>query len=354
MGPPGYAGSLPSSNLHCLDFRRVSIFSPMKIGFAIALSAILVTKLAAVDSKQESAQELFRRASDVGPAAMKSPYRIQYKLTFHEGGTGPVEGTYSRVWISRHQWRVEMSMPSFSDVEVSDGSSRWVLRKPHFFEPQMVSQLESELLLTGEVTLLPNEKVSKISEASDGATRLKCVEIRRPNGMPTKSLCFDQSSGALVRAKDGKQRTEFSNFQNFSGALTARKVRHFRGSTLDSEAELTSLDAQSATASGVLDHAADSRQFNICEGPVRAGRLVQRESPIYPAAARLSHQTGTVEMYAVIDTDGTLKDLEIVHGASTLLDAAAMEALRKWRYEPYKCDGMPVQVESMVSVTFRL
>jgi TonB family protein len=43
-----------------------------------------------------------------------------------------------------------------------------------------------------------------------------------------------------------------------------------------------------------------------------------------PAAARAARQTGTVEIYLVIDTDGTPKDMKIVRGASKLLDDAAV------------------------------
>jgi len=56
----------------------------------------------------------------------------------------------------------------------------------------------------------------------------------------------------------------------------------------------------------------------------------------------------------LIDIDGTLKDLEIVKSASKLLDDAALEAVRNWRYQPYICGGNPVEVETMVSVNFRL
>jgi periplasmic protein TonB len=61
-----------------------------------------------------------------------------------------------------------------------------------------------------------------------------------------------------------------------------------------------------------------------------------------------------VEIYLVIGTDGVPRDMELIQGVSKLLDDAAMDAIRQWRYEPYFCGGVPVEVESTTVVTFSL
>ena len=104
----------------------------------------------------------------------------------------------------------------------------------------------------------------------------------------------------------------------------------------------------------LCEHPEGARRFSNCEGHVGEGRLVERTAPVYPLAARRTRQTGTIEIYALIDIDGTLKGLEIVKSASKLLDDAVLEAVRNWRYQPYICGGNPVEVETMVSVNFRL
>ncbi len=172
--------------------------------------------------------------------------------------------------------------------------------------------------------------------------------------MNEKSLCFDESTGALVRITHRGWRTEFSDFDKGNGALIASKVQQFRGRGLIAEAELTSLSPQDATAANVLEHPANSRHFTNCDGKVTSGKLVERVAPVYPAAARAARQTGTVEIHAVIDIDGTLRDLEIVKSGSKLLEDSALEAARKWRYEPYRCNGVPVEVDTTMSINFSL
>jgi TonB family protein len=333
--------------------------SAMRLPFTLVLSVLLWAQAAIADSKQETAEGLLRHAAEAsGPAAaMKGPYRIEYKVIFYGLAAGPVEGTYSLAWISHNRWRKEVSVPGFSGIEVSDGPSRWVERKPHLYEPENVTQLLADLELASDVRLGPIEKISKIRKETQGSIRLQCVQIERSGVMPSmreKSLCFDESTGALVRITDGGRRTEFSEFEDRNGAVIARRVQQFRGKELAAEAELISLVPQATATAGLLDHPADSRQFNNCDGSLKSGRLVDRANPVYPAAARAARQTGTVEIYLVIDIDGAPKDMEIVRGASKLLDDAAVEAIRKWRYEPYTCGGVPVQVESMTFVNFSL
>ena len=331
----------------------------MKLILSFAPSAILLAPAAPAESKQQIAEALLRRAAEVSglAAAMKGPYRIDYKLSFYGPGTQPVQGTYSYTWIAHGQWRTQVSMTGYSETEVEDGQSRWLLRKPHLFEPQAVTQLLNDLQGLADTKIGPNEKVSKIREDTHGSAPLRCIEIQAENvtrPLGEKSLCFDESTGELVRITNSGHRTELSDFDKKDGVLVARKIQQFRSHDLVAEAELTSLSPQDKTAAGILEHPADSRRFSICDGEVTSGRVIEHVAPVYPAAARAARQTGSIEIHALIDIDGTLKDLEIVKGGSKLLEDSALEAARKWRYEPYKCGGVPVEVETTMSINFSL
>jgi protein TonB len=51
--------------------------------------------------------------------------------------------------------------------------------------------------------------------------------------------------------------------------------------------------------------------------------------------------------------DGTLRDVKVVEGSPTLVQSA-VEAVRRWRYEPFELDGKPVKNEIRISVDFKL
>jgi protein TonB len=88
-------------------------------------------------------------------------------------------------------------------------------------------------------------------------------------------------------------------------------------------------------------------------GMVVAGLLVQQTKPIYPPIAIASRTEGTVVLQATISRSGTIENLRVISG-SVMLQQAALNAVREWRYRPYLLNGEPVEVETTVNVVFQL
>jgi len=86
---------------------------------------------------------------------------------------------------------------------------------------------------------------------------------------------------------------------------------------------------------------------------VTQGLVVHRVEPLYPAIAKAAHVQGTVILAAVIGKDGTIQNLHVVSG-HPLLQGAAMDAVKQWRYRPYILNGEPVEVDTQVTVNFTL
>jgi TonB family protein len=87
---------------------------------------------------------------------------------------------------------------------------------------------------------------------------------------------------------------------------------------------------------------------------VAQGNLVKQVRPEYPAIAKFYKQSGVVIMRAVIGVDGTLTALSVVHPAGMGLDEAAIDAVKQWRYNPYLLNGVPVEVETQITVNFNI
>jgi protein TonB len=81
--------------------------------------------------------------------------------------------------------------------------------------------------------------------------------------------------------------------------------------------------------------------------------LIQKTPPIYPPIARAARVSGTVELHATISKNGTIKDLHVVSGPA-MLQQAAVDAVRNWRYKPYKLNNEPVEVETTIRLVFAL
>jgi protein TonB len=86
---------------------------------------------------------------------------------------------------------------------------------------------------------------------------------------------------------------------------------------------------------------------------VMAAALIYKVQPQYPAIARTIHLAGTVYLRAIISTDGTVRQLEVISG-NPLLANPALQAVRQWRYQPTRLNGEPVEVETFITVNFVL
>jgi TonB family protein len=88
-------------------------------------------------------------------------------------------------------------------------------------------------------------------------------------------------------------------------------------------------------------------------GRLKEPQLVYKTVPSYPVAARRSGIEGKVTVEAVIDTDGNLADMRVISGP-LLLQRAALDSLRNWKYRPGYLDDNPVPTKTSVIVEFRL
>lgn len=86
---------------------------------------------------------------------------------------------------------------------------------------------------------------------------------------------------------------------------------------------------------------------------IQEALLMERVEPRYPPLARQARIQGTVEIHAIIASDGAIKSAEVVKG-NPLLARAALDAVLRWRYRPTVLNGQPVEVETLITVRFFL
>jgi TonB family protein len=63
---------------------------------------------------------------------------------------------------------------------------------------------------------------------------------------------------------------------------------------------------------------------------------------------------GAVVLRIVVGEDGVPGDITILRSLGLGLDEKAVEAVRKWRFNPGMKDGVPVPVAASIVVGFRL
>jgi protein TonB len=88
-------------------------------------------------------------------------------------------------------------------------------------------------------------------------------------------------------------------------------------------------------------------------GGVTEGMLLGPIQPVYPAIARAAGVQGAVVMEALISKAGRIESLRALSGPE-MLRGAALTAVQAARYRPYLLSGQPTEVQTTITVVFKL
>jgi len=92
------------------------------------------------------------------------------------------------------------------------------------------------------------------------------------------------------------------------------------------------------------------RSEEALSGPV----AISKVDPAYPVELVSDRVEGTVVLYAVIHSDGSVGELRVLEGVDPQLDQNAMTALKRWKFRPGNRGGVPVDVEAVIHIPFRV
>jgi protein TonB len=86
---------------------------------------------------------------------------------------------------------------------------------------------------------------------------------------------------------------------------------------------------------------------------VAEGSLLHRVEPDYPEQARQQQIQGPVVLDVRTRRDGTIQELKLLSGQRLLADAA-IAAVKQWRFRPHLVKGEPVEMQTTVTLNFKL
>ena len=165
----------------------------------------------------------------------------------------------------------------------------------------------------------------------------------------TSSRASAATSSPAVRDRPEEPRRGRARSRAQDGGLlvyeNGREVFHMPPSSQDAEpaAETSVVPASSVQPQETLE---------LSPSAAEAG-LIHRVEPEYPEEARLGGIQGPVVLEVHIRPDGTVEQLKVVSGSPVLADAA-MTAVKQWRFKPRQVNGQPAEMQTTVTLNFRL
>ena len=188
------------------------------------------------------------------------------------------------------------------------------------------------------------------------ATHYKVVAEAAVSGSGQRAFCSDES-GAVRASSDGKATTCLASGEVVQQALPDRATAAAAvavpggASTTDTNSQIGSGTPAASQRQAVLvaPAVANAPQRVRVSQAVMQGMKLYEVAPVYPADAGAQ---GSVVLEAIIGKDGTVQNLHVLSTASPLLNQAAIDAVKQWKYRPYLLNGQPVEVDTQITVNF--
>jgi TonB family protein len=298
-------------------------------------------------------------------------FRMKADIRLDVGGA-EAQGTYLLLWNGPSQWREEIELSKYKEIQVGGKGLIWVQRSTPFIPTAIVNLTNalgfgtnngsSEALI--RFALRDGEVVTKQQKAKARSHALTCFEIADQKAKfvyscltspcgdfdvdePKRTACVDESTGLIYRLS-----VEDNDFQNIGDKIFPHKLRFLspgRSATI-SISELTSgVTFTPDTFAPLSGIAAEPG----CMNPVPP-RITMQVAPEYPQMLRAARVQGPVYLDAVIDTDGHITAKRVLKSPNPLFSESAIKAMKKWTYAPAICDGQPVPFHTVHEFDFVL
>jgi TonB family protein len=359
---------LTSSWIHPIRDRAFFWFSFFPLHYDAAMKrrlrpfillATLCPSLAATDKpSQEEAVRLLQLAANKSNIFQLSSFSMKATIQVDVLGK-PVDGTYELLWNGADQWREDVSIPGYREVQIGGKGVVWVHRNINFI-PVAILNLHRALGFGSSagvpprtslvrMDLGPKDRVTGMRKRDKNGERLTCIDVE-DSLKRTEEKCIRDDSGTLIGESGAKADTDL---QPVGDKIFPRTLSLIVDGKTFAKVSITALATGVQFPAEAFAPPAGISPRNGCMNPV-GPRLAKTQAPHYPEAARSRRIEGTTATYVTIGIDGAPRIQKVVESRSPDLEASSLDAIKQWRYDPALCNGQPVDVDTILEVHYTL
>lgn len=285
-----------------------------------------------------------------------TPWHLKATYTLYDdAGKATDTGTVEQWWASADQQRISVQgqTNNYDDyIRNNSVEETGTIAADNFRLESALSEISTPVL-EWEIPY----PIYREQDTALKTLQLRCLMLGSNHGFVHAGTCLAGDTPIVRINIEEHNQVLFDQISSFHGRSVAHFVRVLNEHALTAELHVQTLEDWNPVDSSILTPAANAKLHPktvvTLSAGVAAGILAYKEPPRYPSAAKEARVQGTVVVHAVIGKDGRPKDLKIVSGPPQLQDSS-LEAIKQWRYRPYRLGGNPVEVETIVNVIYTL
>jgi TonB family protein len=331
----------------------------------VAVVALWLQPVAASDDSGKQQEAIKKIEQAVAKTNIFDLPSFQMKANVEVQNQG--KGSYQLLWNGPEQWREEIRLSGYSEVQIGGKGTVWIQRSTDFL-PLRIYDLHAALGFgsgvagsgsgpTGSLvqsSLTQKDKIKKIHERKKHGEMESCVEYE-DEVKRLSEICVNESTGTLVRGSSYVNSSYVGNDLQLvgGGKLYPRFLGFVENGTTVAKATVTEFTTSGQFPPNSFVPPAGVSPQAGCMNPTPF-RLIKRVTPQYPKSARERRIQGLVAIDVWIGLDGIPRIGKVVEHVSPELEQSSASAIQEWRYEPATCNGSPIGIQTVLRFSYTL
>ena len=340
-------------------------FRPILIGslatlilfVACANKQVRVPSQPAPQDEPKTIEGLAKQAADQSTLTLpgSAPFHLKARIKEKDSPDSDYQAQIEEYWAAPDKWRRTIESAEFSQVRIVNGGKVHEENSGDYFPHWLrnfVTALETPLPM-GEMILSP------------GATELigsaKCVRFYRTVGIPPATnsifdvICIDKN-GRLDSVVTPAYSAEFRDYEPFGEKYVARLISDDPEPGTHIEAHVTGLSNLTSPdqAMFAVDKPTPLDQqigtITIAENTAR--NLLVSSPEIHWPTVRDGKTSGVLSVLVSADRNGHVREAWGLNSDNPWMTDAARKQLLEWKLKPAKSNGLPTQIESILTFAF--
>jgi hypothetical protein len=336
----------------------------IKHAAALIFACLLLANAALCADKEEptSPEALIARARSQGEIWIDGapPMLMRADLEVLDPKSVLVHGDYTLNWVSPSQWREEIRFGNYERIRVRETKGYWQ-KSALTYQPEIIFQLDTLLHLKEALRVASRLTLGKVKNRDKAGVRQRCLEVKWTKSTE-RVMCFDETTGTLISIEYPRgenqnppeiTRIEYGAFNAVGGKLIPYEIRALREQKTVAAIKVLEISRRTGENPALFNVPVNAEFWAQCDD-MQEVELLDRVQPTYPDSSRINHEQGRVILYAVIEVDGSVSHMAIIHRATPAFEAATIETVGHWHFKPASCGQTPIRLETSIATDFWL
>ncbi|HLK08178.1 MAG TPA: energy transducer TonB [Candidatus Angelobacter sp.] len=346
---------------------------------AFMICSLAVSSIAKDNPNPKSVSEAMERAAQLSQltAPGSTPFHLKATIAELDSPDSDYKAEVEMYWVARDQWRRTLKSPDFSQTIIVNGGKIAEQNQGDYFPLWLnefviamfdlaPAQIKQSKALMPDMTAVQKKAAKNLPPALRGLrldTGTQCVRNQEPAGIPPiqnnifTTVCFRNPPGLLESVSSPGFQAEFRDFKEFHGKNVARRISQEPEPGTKIEARVTELTDVKESDPAMFSVQAPSAMheravmMRVSEGVARGLLLTAPEIAWLPV--RDGKTNGTFSLVVSVDKEGHVRETWPLNSDNPFPQDQARKAVSEWRFKPLMMEGVPVQMESVLTFAFQ-